>query len=257
VELREWAIRILSADVMEEKLLDPGVLTDEDPGPPILWKEPARPLGMEFKAHSRKERLPSSHELKNPDKRALCLHRFAGHELLAVEIMAYALLAFPKAPKHFRKGLAHTLKEEQEHVKCYIARMQAMGLCFGELPLYRHFWAYIPTLTTPLRYVSLMSLTFEMANLDFAPTYGALFAEHGDFQSAALMGQILKDEIAHVSFGYHWLKKWKAKELSQWHTWLENLPPRMTASRARGPTFFEQHREAAGIPPEWIASLKS
>jgi uncharacterized ferritin-like protein (DUF455 family) len=257
MELREWAISILSADSLEYKLYSPEVLTDLEPGAALLWKEPVRPPSMQFKAHSRKEKLPPLHELKHQDKRAVCLHRFAGHELLAVEIMAYALLAFPYAPKHFRKGLANTLKEEQGHVRLYMKRMEELGLKFGDLPLYRHFWAYTSSLTTPLKYVSLMSLTFEMANLDFAPLYGSRFARYGDTLSSELMQQILKDEIAHVSFGCQWLKKWKSNENSEWQTWLDNIPPLMTANRAKGNEFIRSHRDAAGIPPDWIDNLQN
>lgn len=256
MELREWAIRILSADSLEEKLLDPGLITDRDSGTPLLWNEPTRPTGMGFQRHSRKDHLPSLQELKDPNKRAVCLHRFAGHELLAVEIMAYALLAFPEAPKHFRRGLANTLREEQGHVRLYIERMEALGVRFGDLPLYRHFWSHIPFLTSPLRYISVMSLTFEMANLDFAPTYGAAFEREGDLLSSALMQQILKDEIAHVSFGWQWLRKWKTQDLSSWETWRSNVPSLLTPNRARGPQFFEDHREKAGIPSDWIHQLK-
>ncbi len=213
MELREWAIRILSADTLEEKLFKPETLTDFDPGAPLLFEEPTRPPGMHFQRHTSREKLPAFQEHRNPDKRAVCLHRFAGHELLAVEIMAQALLAFPTAPKHFRKGVANTLQEEQGHVRLYISRMEALGLKFGDLPLYRHFWAYVPHLTSPIRYVSVMSLTFEMANLDFAPMYGKSFSRVGDDLSAALMQQILEDEIHHVSFGMNWLKKlYRAQE---------------------------------------------
>jgi len=257
MELREWAIRILGADTLEDKLFDPGSLTDHSPGPALFWKEPCRPSGMEFKKHSKKEKLPAFHEHRDSDKRAICLHRFAGHELLAVEIMAYALLAFPEAPKHFRKGVAHTLREEQEHVRLYMARMAAMGLKFGDLPLYRHFWAHVPFLTTPTRYISVMSLTLEMANLDFAPLYGRSFARCGDEESAALMKRILNDEIRHVSFGWQWLKKWKEESSSEWETWKNNLPPLMTPKRARGFIIHEENRRLAGISDEWISHLNS
>ena len=52
-----------------------------------------------------------------------------------------------------------------------------------------------------------MSLTFEMANLDFSTMYGESFARNGDTESAALMAKILEDEISHVSFGWNWLCK--------------------------------------------------
>ncbi len=256
MELREWAIHILSADRMEDKLFEPKELTDQEPGGALFWKMPTRPPGMEFKRHTSREKLPSFQEHNDSDKRAVCLHRFAGHELLAVEIMAYALLAFPEAPKHFRKGVANTLKEEQGHVRLYVARMEEMGLKFGDLPLYRHFWAHIPYLTDPLRYISVMSLTFEMANLDFAPHYGKSFASHGDEKSAKLMQIILQDEIQHVSFGYNWLKKMKGN-LTDWEAWEQSLPPLMTPKRARGFIFNAADRIAAGLPQHWIDNART
>jgi uncharacterized ferritin-like protein (DUF455 family) len=255
MELRNFALQILSADRLEDKLFTPETLTDLSPGPALLWKEPTRPSGMHFQKHTKKDRLPKAYELHHSDKRAVCLHRFAGHELLAVEIMAYALLAFPDAPPHFRKGIAHTLKEEQEHVRRYMKRMSELGVQFGDLPLYRGFWSYIPHLTTPIRYVSTLSLTFEMANLDFAPFYGAVFGENGDLESQELMQGIFEDEIAHVSFGCRWLKKFKDPALSNWEAWNQELPPPILPSRAKGTKFFADHRRLAGIDEEWIEHL--
>ena len=256
MELREWAIRILSADTLQEKLFYPDNVTDFSPGEPFLFKEPVRPVGMQFQRHSSREKLPPFQEHRDPDKRAVCLHRFAGHELLAVEIMAQALLAFPDAPKHFRRGVANTLREEQGHVKLYIQRMQQLRLNFGDLPLYRHFWAYVPHLTCPIRYVSLMSLTFEMANLDFAPMYGKSFARVGDEVSAKLMQQILEDEVNHVSFGINWLKKLKSPDLSEWDAWEQSLPPLIPPARAKGFVLHEEPRRRAGVPEDWIQKLK-
>ncbi len=256
MELREWANRILGADTLEEKLFAPEELTDFHPGEAKIWNEPCRPIGMQFQRHSRKEKLPPFHQHREKDKRAICLHRFAGHELLAVEIMAHALVAFPTAPPHFRRGVANTLKEEQEHVRLYIARMEVLGLRFGDLPLYRHFWSYVPHLSNPIRYISVMSLTFEMANLDFAPLYGKSFGRVGDIESEKLMQRILEDEINHVSFGWNWLRKLKNKDTSEWDTWETNLPPLMTPKRARGPLFFEETRQQAGIPQDFLERLK-
>jgi uncharacterized ferritin-like protein (DUF455 family) len=257
MELREWAIRILSADSLDEKLLVPKELSDRHPGSPLIWKEPTRPAGLHFQKHTYRNRLPKFSEHSDPDKRAVCLHRFAGHELLAVEVMAFALLAFPEAPAAFRRGLAHTLQEEQSHVRLYLERMKEMGLALSDLPLYRNFWSYTPYLTTPLHYVSVMSLTFEMANLDFAPAYGSSFASHGDPLSAQLMAKILQDELSHVSFGYRWLKKMKPKEEPEWEAWVASLPPKVTPSRAKGFTFIEEHRTRIHLSPTWIANLKN
>ena len=255
MELREWAIRILSADTLEEKLLCPEILTDEFPGEPLIFNEPVRPVGMSFNKRTKEQKLPHFQNHGVEENRAACLHRFAGHELLAVEIMAHALTAFPNAPKAFRKGVAHTLKEEQGHVKLYIERMGQLGLKFGDLPLFKHFWNHVPYLTTPIRYVSVMSLTFEMANLDFAPLYGRSFAAFGDDLSAALMAQILKDEINHVSFGFSWLNKFKGGNPA-WDSWIENLSPKIAPKRAKGFVVMEDNRRKAGIPEDWIEKIK-
>jgi uncharacterized ferritin-like protein (DUF455 family) len=255
VDLREWAIRILSADTLEEKLFCPDQLTDDHPGAPLFFNEPTRPAGMGFHKRTREQKLPPFQLHGSVENRATCLHRFAGHELLAVEIMAHALTAFPNAPKAFRKGVAHTLKEEQGHVQMYRKRMQALGIEFGDLPLFKHFWNQVPYLTCPLRYVSVMSLTFEMANLDFAPLYGRSFAHFGDTESAALMAQILHDEINHVAFGWRWFNRLKG-EGDAWANWVESIQPKLAPKRAKGFVLMEENRKQAGIPDHWIAKLK-
>jgi uncharacterized ferritin-like protein (DUF455 family) len=210
---------------------------------------------MGFHKRTREEKLPPFERHGDQDARAICLHRFAGHELLAVEIMAQALLAFPEAPSAFRRGVAHTLKEEQGHVRLYQARLSELGVTFGDLPLYRHFWKHVPHLTSPLRYVSVMSLTFEMANLDFAPLYGRSFRHFEDEKSAALMDRIVQDEIHHVSFGFRWLQKFSHGEAS-WETWKEHLGTQLGPKRARGFVLHEDNRRRAGIPDDWIRQLK-
>lgn len=258
MDLREWATRILTADTLEEKLLCPDILTDDNPGPPLTFNEPTRPPHMGFNKRTREEKLPSFQNHAKEENRAVCLHRFAGHELLAVEIMANALTAFPEAPKAFRKGIAHTLKEEQGHVKLYMQRMKEMGLSFGDLPLYRHFWNHVPHLTrSPICYVSVMSLTFEMANLDFAPMYGKSFAHFGDEKSAKLMEQIVKDEINHVSFGFRWLNKLKEKHEDSWDSWTAGQGPKLNPKRATGFVLMGENRRLAGIPEDWISKLQT
>lgn len=254
MELREWATRILSADTLEEKLLCPETLTDEQPGSPLLFSEPSRPAHMGFNKRTKEEKLPPFQNHGSEENRAVCLHRFAGHELLAVEIMAQALTAFPEAPPAFRRGVAHTLKEEQGHVRLYMQRMEEMGCRFGDLPLYRHFWNHVPYLTSPICYVSVMSLTFEMANLDFAPLYRKSFDHFGDQKSSALMDQILRDEIHHVSFGWRWLQKLKGEQ-DAWEAWTSSLNPKLNPSRAKGFVLHPEHRRKAGIPEDWIAKL--
>ncbi|MGD2170108.1 MAG: DUF455 family protein [Chlamydiota bacterium] len=256
MELYNWAHQILTSTKLEDKLFSPDKLTDTLAASPLIIKEPARSYEMRFQKRSTSEKLPPFHEHHLEDKRAICLHRFAGHELLAVEIMAYALLAFPQAPKSFRKGIANTLKEEQSHVKIYLTRMQEMGLSLGDLPLYKHFWSHVKFFTDPLKYLSAMSLTFEMANLDFAPHYKSSFERYGDFASAKIFDTIIKDEIKHVSFGYSWLTKLKDKNQSSWDAYTEHLNPLLSPKRSKGFIFQSNLRQKANIPNDWIEKVR-
>lgn len=138
MEASQLAKLILESDSLEDKLFTPDLITDLNPGLPILWSEPARLSHMKFSKRTKKDKLPKT-DFHKDEHRAVCLHRFAGHELLAVEIMAYALLAFPDAPKTFRKGLMTTLLEEQEHVRLYQKEMERFQIFLGDLPLYKHF----------------------------------------------------------------------------------------------------------------------
>lgn len=256
MEMREWALQILTSESLEDKLYQPLILTDDQPGSPLFISEPGRSSDLRLQKRKKDEKLPQLQELKETEKRAICLHRFAGHELLAVEMMAYALLAFPYAPGSFRKGVAHTLREEQKHVRLYCQRLEMLGGRFGSLPLYRHFWTHIPFIQSPLHYVSVLSLTLEMANLDFAPIYGKAFLKAGDKDSSDLMAIILQDEIAHVRFGMQWLKKLKPEDLSDWEAWTTTLQATLlTPKRAKGFYMHEEPRRKAGISEEWIRKL--
>jgi uncharacterized ferritin-like protein (DUF455 family) len=257
MEIKEFALRILTATSIDEKLLKCENLTDFNPGVATFINEPSRPLHLQFKTRKKKDKLPPFHEHCDKEKRAMCLHRFAGHELLAVEIMALALLLFPDAPKNFRKGLLHTLIEEQEHVAIYIKRLNEMGYNFGDFDLYKHFWNHVPYLHNPINYVSMMSLTFEMANLDFAPMYGKSFERNNDLESAKLMARIFLDELNHVNFGFRWLKNFKDKNLTDWQAFKEALPEKIDPKRAMGFVFHEDHRILAGISQDWIDEFKN
>lgn len=257
MELRAWAIQILGGASIEEKLYAPPELTDENPGVSILWKEPNRAYPLRFQPYRRgKNKLPPLHTHHLPDNRAICLHRFASHELQAVEIMAYAILAFPEAPSSFRMGVAHILKEEQNHTQLYIDAMKPFGLQLDDLPHYRHFWAYVKALLHPIQYISTMNLTFEMANLDFAPIYGESFKRNGDLASSLLMDRIFQDEMDHVGFGWRWLEKFKSPEQSSWQCWKEALPSHLLPKHAKGFIFNETAREQIGIEKSWILNLK-
>ena len=259
MELREFAVRVLLSDSLEEKLAAPaGLLTDDVPGPALVTPEaPGRPLALRMAGRGDRVELPPERELHRDEPRAVLLHLFANHELLATELMALAILKFPNAPRAFRRALLQTLKEEQVHTRLYMERMARCGLTFGELPVNGFFWRHVSGMESPVDYVSRLSLTFEQANLDYSRHFGGVFARMGDTDTAALMERIYEDEIGHVGCGLHWFRKWKMPGESDWDAWKKVLHFPLSPARARGNVPFNaEGRRRAGLDDQFIASLE-
>lgn len=259
MEIRDLAERVLFGDTLKEKLIRVEGLTDEDPGQAQATPDaPGRPveLGLDRWSESERVTFPDVRSLEREQERGLVLHFFANHELLAAELMALVLLKFPDAPAKFRRGVAQTLRDEQEHVRLYLARMQLAGVEFGQIPVSDFFWRAIAPMPTPMDFVARLSLTLEQANLDYAPHYQRLFADLGDGDTAALMGRIYRDEIGHVKHGLNWFNTWRSPTQSEWESFQQALAFPLSPSRAKGIGFNRQGRLLAGLPAEFIDELE-
>jgi uncharacterized ferritin-like protein (DUF455 family) len=258
MELREFAERVLFATTLDEKLICPDQLTDERPGAAIIAPAaPGRPAVLQFKPPGTggKSEFPGLHQLEKKSERGKLLHFFANHELLATELMALVLLKFPAAPAAFRRGLLQTLKDEQEHTRLYLERMQACGVEFGELPVSGYFWRCVSPMENPIDYVASLCLTFEQANLDFARHFARSFATVGDADTAKLLEKIYHDEIGHVAYGLKWFRRWKNPGESDWEAFCRTLKFPLSPQRAKGFLLNVAGRRAAGLDAHFIAEL--
>lgn len=253
---------------------------------------PARGPAIQFQ--NEREKFPSLVELKTELGRARALHFFANHELLAIELFAWAICRFKDAPESLLFKWIETIHQEQSHLKLYIHRMAELGLNFGELPLNSFFWDHFTKLTTIDEFMAHMALTVEQANLDHCVYYGRLFRECGDVESAKVMGTVFRDEVEHVKLGVNWLQQSQAistqalndgahKSLSSkkdsdslaqedsaserptspeqkietlWHIYKSLLKFPFTPARAKGRSFAESARKQSGIDPEFIKNLR-
>ncbi len=251
--VRNFAERIVRAESLDEKLMPPpSDLPDDEPGPPLRIESPGRPPELRIVASAR---VPPLLGMPDPAQRARILHGFANHELQAVEIFAWALLAFPEAPAAFRRGLLRILAEEQEHVRLYLDRLDAHGTAFGAHPVSGYFWGKIGALTTPSRFVCAMALTFETANLDHAADHARAAREAGDPLTAEAIERIGRDEIRHVAFGWRWLERFRDPDLSMWDAYRANVSWPLRPALSRGPTFHAEPRLAAGLDPEFVRRI--
>jgi uncharacterized ferritin-like protein (DUF455 family) len=253
VEIRDFALALVTTEDLVRKLAAPPAgLTDEEPGPPLRLERPGRPPGLRFQ----KVEVPSIEGMPDPAQRPRILHALANHELQAAELFAWALLAFPDAPKDFRQGLLRILADEQRHTRMYIARVEDAGARFGDYPVNGYFWNKIESITTPLRFLCAMSLTFENANLDHTLEYEEAARRAGDAKTAAVIERVHLDEIEHVRFGWTWLQVFKREDESAWDAYQANLTWPLRPAKARGRTFHREGREAAGLEEEFIRRLE-
>ncbi len=254
MELRDFAHTIVTTEDLALKLAAPPAgLTDDEPGPPLRIEGPGRPPELRFQ---RRIEVPSIEGMPDPAQRPRILHALANHELQAAELFAWALLAFPDAPEGFRQGLLRILADEQRHTRMYIARVEDAGARFGDYPVNGYFWSKIEAITTPLRFLCAMSLTFENANLDHTLEYEEAARRAGDAKTAAVIERVHRDEIEHVRFGWTWLQVFKNEDESAWDAYRANLTWPLRPAKARGRTFHREAREAAGLDPEIIRRLE-
>jgi len=253
VEIRDFARAVLLSEELAAKLAPAsGELTDDDPGPPFRASAPGRPPNLRF----RSVEVPSIEGMHDPAQRRRILHALANHELQAAELFAWALLAFPGAPREFRCGLLRILDDEQRHTRMYIARLEDAGARFGDFPVNGYFWSKVESIISPLRFLCAMSLTFENANLDHTQEYAEAARRVGDAKTAAVIERVHRDEIEHVRFGWTWLQVFKGEDESAWDTFRTNLTWPLRPAKARGRTFDREGRMAAGLDAEFIRKLE-
>ena len=235
MERKEWAEQLLFGTRIEDKISAPSSLTDKRPGKRLSSLPlPGRPESWRF-AKGPIRPFPTVRKLEDPLMRGRALLTFANHELLAIEMMAYALLRFPEAPEPFRRDLCATIRDEQRHFKLYCERAKELGAPFSAIDCSSFFWRMFQQVEQPDQFAAAMGLGIEQANLDHAQFFGSAFQQMGDFQTASLMKQVLMDEIQHVNRGLTMLKSTCPDGTAIWDYWTSLLSLPLTPARAGAP----------------------
>lgn len=257
--VREFCLSILENPALEAKLVSPqqadgSRLVDDQPGPPLYIETPARTADIRLQKGS--DRLPKLRELVAPQARATCLERFAHHELCAVELFAWALLAFPDTPAAFRRGLLQALQEEQLHLRLYLGRLSALGHSFGSQPLSDYLWQHPARIRVspnpPAAFLCAMGLTFEQANLDYSLLYRDAFRDAGDEESAQVLQRVHDDEVRHVKLAAHWLRILAPEHDGDVERYQTHTPFPLSPVRAKARRFDVAARRRAGLSEEMI-----
>jgi uncharacterized ferritin-like protein (DUF455 family) len=256
LQIREIAERILLADSLETKLVKiPVDPADDRPGQALRVALPGRPADLQFAPRRTAPAMPRGESLRDPKKRAIAHHILANHELQALEVMAFVLLAFPSAPAEFRRGLLDIMRDEQRHTRLHVDRGAELGIRFGDLPVNDYIWIKAQVFESVLDYVAGLPLTFEGRNLDHTLEFESFFEQAGDPQSAAILRTIHRDEIGHVRFGLDWLRRLKPADQSDWDAYCAHLHWPLRAEKSIGDELNRGPRLKAGMSEEFLDRL--
>lgn len=258
MEIRAFAERVVLSESLDEKLSPPeSDLTDAAPGIPLRPSAPGRPANLQFAPRRGAPAMPKGNAFRDPAKRAVAHHIMANHELQAVEVMGFVLLAFPDAPAEFRRGLARIIQDEQRHTRLHARRAAELGTEFGSMPVNCYIWKKALDYQSVLDYIVGLPLIFEGRNLDHTLEFEEYFLNAGDERGAAILRAIHRDEIQHVAFGVEWLRRLKNPDESEWDAFRAHLHWPMRPEKARGDVFHAEPRLAAGMSGEFIAQLEA
>ncbi len=257
--IRDLCWRILAAGDLETKLTGPGQrLTDARPGPATRIARPARRAGLALAGGA--PPLPPLDALGDDAARARCLARFAHHELMAVELFAWALLRWPALPGGLRRGLLGVLLDEQRHCRLYLARLEALGSSLSDHECSDYFWRQLPAIDAsphgPRAFLCAMGLTLEQANLDFTLLYRDAFQKAGDEASARVIQHVHEDEVRHVAIAASWLRQLGTPGRSDVELYEEAVPFPLSAARAKARRFDVRARRRAGLQDEFIEHVR-
>ncbi|HEB90442.1 MAG TPA: DUF455 family protein [Deltaproteobacteria bacterium] len=268
--LRDFCLRILECGDLETKLCPPSApttagLADPEGIEAIFVEAPMRAPGLRMRGG--RGRLPRPGELSQPANRRRCLARFAHHELMAVELFAWALLRWPDLPRALRRGWLSALIDEQRHCRLYLERLRAQGGDFETDDHSDYFWRQAPAIAAspagPRAFLAAMGLTLEQANLDFTLTYRDGFAAAGDAETAQVCQRVHDEEIAHVALAAHWIRRLEPegkssprRESTDLECYLESVPFPLGPARAKGRRFDVSARRRAGLSAPFIEAIR-
>lgn len=255
MELRAFAEQVLFSGELEAKLWSPDSFSDREPGPAMTDSVlPGRPAMLPLLGDQEVPPSPTPASLKHESARGIALHSFAHHELQALELMAVALLRWPDAPRGFRRGLAHIIRDEQRHFELYRRHAESWGCGLGDVGVGHFFWDTVAHLKTPREFLAALSLTFEQANLDFALYWKKAFSAVEDHRAVAILEEVYEDEVRHVRHGITWFSRLGGGREFSDHSEALHFP--MSPGRAKGPVFNREGRLRAGLEQDYVDELE-
>jgi len=135
------------------------------------------------------------------------IHRHMNNEMTTTEVAAQCLADFPDAPWELRMELARQVWDESRHAMGLYRRLKELGGRKGEFPVANFEWTVSSYIDSVVGRITVMNRTFEAGTMDLMASLPSEWRQNGDPTTAELLEAIAADEIHHVRFANHWVRR--------------------------------------------------
>lgn len=215
--------------------------------------EPARPATPELLPPNR---MPKRGKGGSERGRVALIHALAHIEFVAIDL-AFDLIGrfgalFPRA---FTDDWMKVGADEAMHFALLDRRLKQLGSHYGAMPAHAGLWeAASATADDVAARLAVVPMVLEARGLDVTPTTIERFEAVGDHATAAILGQIFRDEIVHVGTGTRWFESLcAARRIDSRAEW-RALLGRYFGGTVK-PPFNDSARESAGLTRDYYESL--
>lgn len=201
--------------------------------------------------------LPKRKISTAPAGRIALLHALAHIELNAIDLAwdMVARFADHDLPWAFFDDWVGVADEESKHFALLAARLDNLGMAYGDLPAHDGLWAAAEsTAHDLLARLAVVPLVLEARGLDVTPGMVQRLRAVSDDQSADILEIIYSDEIGHVAVGKRWFDHvagMRSQEpVASWQTLVRHY-----FKGGVKPPFNVPAREAAGFSAAFYGPL--
>jgi uncharacterized ferritin-like protein (DUF455 family) len=135
------------------------------------------------------------------------LHRQMNEEVNGLEMAARNLADFPDAPWELRMSIARQCWDESRHVQMFRRCYERRGGRVGEHPVLNFQYRIITRIGTLIGRLGVQNRSFEAAGIDGIQEGIAVARARGEDDLVELLEAQLADEVEHVRYANHWIKR--------------------------------------------------
>lgn len=145
--------------------------------------------------------------LGTAEGRAALVHAVAHIEFNAINLALDAMLRFSDMPAAYYRDWLRVAQDEARHFGWLTSRLAQLGCAYGNLPAHNGLWeAAEKTAHDPLVRMACVPRVLEARGLDVTPGMIAKLEQAGDGVTAAILHDILREEVVHVAIGTQWYR---------------------------------------------------